>query len=49
MNIYDFSVENIDGDFVSLRKYEGKVILNLKEKIRAIRMSRASNGTLRSF
>ena len=27
MNIYDFSVENIYGDFVSLREYEGKVIL----------------------
>ena len=27
MNIYDFSVENINGDFVSLREYEGKVIL----------------------
>lgn len=27
MNIYDFSVEKINGDFVSLREYEGKVIL----------------------
>ena len=27
MNIYDFSVENINGDFVSLKEYEGKVIL----------------------
>lgn len=27
MNVYDFSVENILGDFVSLREYEGKVLL----------------------
>lgn len=27
MNIYDFSVENVDGNFVSLRDYEGQVIL----------------------
>ena len=27
MNVYDFSVENINGDFVSLKEYEGKVIL----------------------
>ena len=26
MNIYDFSVENINGDFVSLKEYEGKVV-----------------------
>lgn len=27
MNIYDFSVEDINGDMVSLREYEGKVVL----------------------
>lgn len=27
MNIYDFSVEKINGEFTSLREYEGKVIL----------------------
>ncbi len=27
MNIYDFSVEKVDGDFISLKEYEGKVIL----------------------
>lgn len=27
MNIYDFSVENINGEFVSLKEYEGKVVL----------------------
>lgn len=27
MNIYDFSVENINGDMVSLKEYEGKVLL----------------------
>lgn len=27
MNIYDFSVEKVDGDFMSLREYEGNVIL----------------------
>lgn len=27
MNIYDFSVESINGDMVSLREYEGKVIM----------------------
>lgn len=27
MNIYDFSVENMNGDLVSLREYEGKVAL----------------------
>ena len=27
MNIYDFSVEKINGDFISLKEYEGKVIL----------------------
>lgn len=26
MNIYDFSVENINGDFVSLKEYEGKAV-----------------------
>ena len=26
MNIYDFSVEKINGEFTSLREYEGKVI-----------------------
>lgn len=27
MNIYDFSVDKINGEFTSLREYEGKVIL----------------------
>lgn len=27
MNIYDFSVENLNGEFVSLKEYEGQVIL----------------------
>lgn len=27
MNIYDFSVENMNGDIVSLKEYEGKVVL----------------------
>lgn len=27
MNIYDFSVEKINGDMVSLREYEGKVVM----------------------
>lgn len=27
MNIYDFSVEKINGDLVFLREYEGKVLL----------------------
>lgn len=27
MNIYDFSVEKVDGEFISLREYEGSVIL----------------------
>lgn len=30
MNIYDFSVEKVDGDFMSLREYEGNVILIVK-------------------
>ncbi len=27
MNIFDFSVEKVDGNFTSLREYEGKVVL----------------------